>query len=152
MKRRVIPQIMLEVSPLCLGTTTFGAPVDKVEATRIVHWALDHGINFVDTADTYEGYGRQPSSAGGVAESVLGDALEEGRQPSLNGTDNLKTMALVDACHRAAKEDKQLDDHSFGSDDGEGGTVRLSLWNHPGEGIYGVLKNKTMFQFQPQNT
>ncbi|MFK8110654.1 MAG: phytanoyl-CoA dioxygenase family protein, partial [Rubripirellula sp.] len=38
---------------------------------------------------------------------------------------------------RAAKEDKQLDDHSFGREDGEGGTVRLSLWNHPGQGIYG---------------
>lgn len=40
---------------------------------------------------------------------------------------------------RAAKEDKQLDDHSFGREDGEGGTVRLSLWNHPGQGIYGAF-------------
>jgi hypothetical protein len=40
---------------------------------------------------------------------------------------------------RAAKEDKQLDDHSFGRADGEGGTVRLSLWNHPGQGIYGAF-------------
>ncbi len=40
---------------------------------------------------------------------------------------------------RSAKEDKQLDDHSFGRDDGEGGTVRLSLWNHPGQGIYGAF-------------
>lgn len=40
---------------------------------------------------------------------------------------------------RSAKEDKQLDDHSFGRDDGEGGTVRLSLWNHPGQGVYGAF-------------
>ncbi len=40
---------------------------------------------------------------------------------------------------RAAKEDKDLDDHAFGRADGEGGVVRLSLWNHPGEGIYGMF-------------
>ncbi len=40
---------------------------------------------------------------------------------------------------RAAKEDRQLDQHSFGKGDGEGGTVRLSLWNHPGDTIYGMF-------------
>ena len=40
---------------------------------------------------------------------------------------------------RAAKEDKALDDHSFGKADGEGGKVRLSLWNHPGDAIYGAF-------------
>jgi hypothetical protein len=40
---------------------------------------------------------------------------------------------------RAAKEDKALDDHSFGRADNEGGIVRLSLWNHPGDGIYGMF-------------
>ena len=45
----------------------------------------------------------------------------------------------IELLRRAAKEDKQLDDHSFGKADGEGGTVRLSLWNHPGEGIYGAF-------------
>jgi hypothetical protein len=45
----------------------------------------------------------------------------------------------VGLLRRSAKQDKQLDDHSFGRDDGEGGTVRLSLWNHPGQGIYGAF-------------
>jgi hypothetical protein len=40
---------------------------------------------------------------------------------------------------RAAKEDKALDDHAVGRADGEGGVVRLSLWNHPGDGIYGMF-------------
>lgn len=40
---------------------------------------------------------------------------------------------------RAAKEDKALDEHSFGRADNEGGIVRLSLWNHPGDGIYGMF-------------
>ena len=40
---------------------------------------------------------------------------------------------------RAAKEDKALDEHSFSRGDGEGGRVRLSLWNHPGDSIYGMF-------------
>ena len=40
---------------------------------------------------------------------------------------------------RAAKEDHELDRRSFGRADGEGGVVRLSLWNHPGDGIYGMF-------------
>ena len=45
----------------------------------------------------------------------------------------------IELLRRSAKQDKALDDHSFGRDDGEGGTVRLSLWNHPGDGIYGAF-------------
>ncbi len=40
---------------------------------------------------------------------------------------------------RTAREDRVLDQHSFGRSDGEGGTVRLSLWNHPTETIYGMI-------------
>ena len=40
---------------------------------------------------------------------------------------------------RSAREDRALDRHSFGRADGEGGKVRLSLWNHPGDGIYGMF-------------
>lgn len=45
----------------------------------------------------------------------------------------------VDLLHRTAIADRQLDQQSFGRDDGEGGNVRLSLWNHPGNGIYGMF-------------
>jgi len=40
---------------------------------------------------------------------------------------------------RAAHEDKALDNHGYGRADGEGGIVRLALWNHPGQGIYGMF-------------
>lgn len=40
---------------------------------------------------------------------------------------------------QAAKQDRRLDQHAFGRDDGEGGSIRLSLWNHPGHGIYGAF-------------
>ena len=45
--------------------------------------------------------------------------------------------AEIDLLGRAAKEDHELDRRAFGRADGEGGKVRLSLWNHPGDGIYG---------------
>jgi hypothetical protein len=40
---------------------------------------------------------------------------------------------------RAARDDRVLDQHSFGRADGEGGVVRLSLWNHPTDTIYGMI-------------
>ena len=45
----------------------------------------------------------------------------------------------IDLLRRSAREDRALDQHSFGRADGEGGRVRLSLWNHPGDGIYGMF-------------
>src|SRR5207244_11780256 len=45
----------------------------------------------------------------------------------------------IDLLRRAAKEDHELDKRSYGRADGEGGIVRLSLWNHPGDGIYGMF-------------
>jgi ectoine hydroxylase len=45
----------------------------------------------------------------------------------------------VDLLGRAAREDRVLDQHSYGRADGEGGTVRLSLWNHPTDTIYGMI-------------
>src|SRR3954464_13749553 len=49
------------------------------------------------------------------------------------------TRQEIDLLRRAAKEDRELDQHSYGRGDGEGGVVRLSLWNHPGDTIYGML-------------
>jgi hypothetical protein len=40
---------------------------------------------------------------------------------------------------RAAREDRVLDQKSFGKGDGQGGVVRLSLWNHPTDTIYGMI-------------
>jgi hypothetical protein len=45
----------------------------------------------------------------------------------------------IQLLQRAAKEDRELDQHSFSRGDGEGGAIRLSLWNHPGDTIYGMF-------------
>ena len=44
----------------------------------------------------------------------------------------------VDLLRRTAHEDRRLDELSFSRADGEGGVVRLTLWNHPGDTIYGM--------------
>jgi len=45
----------------------------------------------------------------------------------------------INLLRNAAKSDHQLDQHAFARDDGSGAKVRLSLWNHPGDGIYGMI-------------
>ncbi len=55
------------VSPLCLGTMNFGPYTDEEGAHAILDRALDHGINFVDTANVY---GRRRGE--GVTEKIIG--------------------------------------------------------------------------------
>ncbi len=76
----------LKVSPLCIGTMNFGTPVGEKEGARIVHKALDLGINFIDTADMYEGYTRSLGSAGGAAEEILGKAIKGRRHETVLAT------------------------------------------------------------------
>jgi len=79
---RSIADTDIEVSVVCLGTMTFGHPVGEADAVRLVHWSIDHGINFIDTADMYEGYDRYTGSPGGVGELILGKAIR-GRRESV---------------------------------------------------------------------
>jgi L-glyceraldehyde 3-phosphate reductase len=76
MIQKTLSKTDLKVAPLCLGTMTFGTPVGEADAIRLTHWAVEHGVNFLDTANMYEGYTRYPGSAGGVGEEILGKALK----------------------------------------------------------------------------
>jgi aryl-alcohol dehydrogenase-like predicted oxidoreductase len=60
----------LTVSNLCLGTMMFGGPTDDATAERIVAQARDQGVNFIDTADGYNG---------GRSEETVGRAVREHR-------------------------------------------------------------------------
>src|SRR5256885_12362271 len=68
MRYRKLGQTGVEVSTLCLGTMLFGpwGNPDHDDSIRIIHRALDAGINFVDTADVY---------AAGESEQIVGKAL-----------------------------------------------------------------------------
>jgi ectoine hydroxylase len=52
---------------------------------------------------------------------------------------NLFDAEEMDLLASSAKQDRELDKHAFQRDDGTGADVRLSLWNHPGDGIYGMF-------------
>ncbi len=69
MRYRVLGKTGIEVSTHCLGTMMFGAVgnPDHKDSARIIHAALDAGINFVDTADMY---------SAGECEDIVGKALK----------------------------------------------------------------------------
>ena len=70
MHMRTLGGTGIKVSPYCLGAMMFGAwgNPDHDESVRIIHTALDSGINFVDTADVY---------SRGESEEIVGKALQD---------------------------------------------------------------------------
>jgi aryl-alcohol dehydrogenase-like predicted oxidoreductase len=79
MKYRRLGNSGLLVSPVALGTMTFGEPVNESDSINLVHAALDMGVNFIDSANSYEGYRRKIGSAGGWAEEIVGKAIRDRR-------------------------------------------------------------------------
>jgi aryl-alcohol dehydrogenase-like predicted oxidoreductase len=73
MDYRTLGRTGVKVSPLCLGAMMFGdwGNPDHDESIRIIHRALDAGINFIDTADVY---------SRGESEEIVGKALAGGRR------------------------------------------------------------------------
>ncbi|MFC4069063.1 aldo/keto reductase [Actinoplanes subglobosus] len=69
MQLRPLGRTGVQVSKLCLGTMMFGdwGTKDHDESIKIIHRALDAGINFVDTADVY---------SAGESEEIVGKALK----------------------------------------------------------------------------
>lgn len=67
----------LKVSEVCLGTMTFGHGADEAESKRMVDLAIDHGVNFFDTANSY---------ADQLSEVYLGKALKEKRRDAIIAT------------------------------------------------------------------
>jgi aryl-alcohol dehydrogenase-like predicted oxidoreductase len=73
MEHRPLGRTGVSVSKLCLGAMMFGdwGTKDHDESIRIIHRALDAGINFIDTADVY---------SAGESEEIVGKALAGGRR------------------------------------------------------------------------
>jgi aryl-alcohol dehydrogenase-like predicted oxidoreductase len=76
MEMRTLGHTGVQVSPLCLGAMMFGAwgNPDHDDSVRIIHRALDAGINFIDTADVY---------SAGESETIVGKALAGGRRDNV---------------------------------------------------------------------
>src|SRR5919112_347944 len=89
MELRPLGHTGVSVSQFCLGAMMFGAwgNTDHDESIRIIHRALDAGINFIDTADVY---------AAGESEEIVGKALAGGRRDD---------VVLATKFHNAMGED-----------------------------------------------
>jgi len=76
MEYRPLGRSGVSVSQLCLGAMMFGAfgNPDHDDSIKIIHRALDAGINFIDTADVY---------SGGESEEIVGQALAGGRRENV---------------------------------------------------------------------
>jgi aryl-alcohol dehydrogenase-like predicted oxidoreductase len=76
MELRTLGRTGVKVSPLCLGAMMFGSwgNTDREACERIIHRALDSGINFIDTADVY---------SRGESEEIVGEALRGGRRENV---------------------------------------------------------------------
>src|SRR5919107_1591867 len=73
MEYRTLGRTGMKVSPLCLGAMMFGVwgEPDHDTSIKIIHTALDAGLNFIDTADVY---------SQGESEEIVGKALAGGRR------------------------------------------------------------------------
>jgi aryl-alcohol dehydrogenase-like predicted oxidoreductase len=73
MQYRQLGRTGIQVSPLCLGSMLFGGKTPESAARTMIDYALDAGINLIDTANVYER---------GRSEEVIGTALKHNRQRS----------------------------------------------------------------------
>jgi len=74
MKYTTIPNTNIKVSKICLGTMTFGEQNTESEAHEQLNYAVEKGINFIDTAEMYSVPGRKETQ--GSTEKFIGSWLE----------------------------------------------------------------------------
>ncbi len=73
MKKNKLGASALEVSDICLGTMTWGEQNSEAEGHAQIDWALERGINFIDTAEMYPVPPAQKTQ--GATEKILGSWL-----------------------------------------------------------------------------
>jgi aryl-alcohol dehydrogenase-like predicted oxidoreductase len=78
MQLRMLGASEIPVTLVGLGCNNFGRRIDSEASRKVIHKAIDVGINFFDTADTYGGYG--------ASETILGEHLGERRKDIILAT------------------------------------------------------------------
>jgi len=81
MQYRYIGLTGLRVTPICLGTMSFGSWSDEKESFRIMDKALDRGINFFDTAELYPVPPKEEYA--GITETIIGKWLKTKKRENL---------------------------------------------------------------------
>ena len=79
---RQLGRLRLRVSVYGLGTNAFGARADEAASTALIHHALDHGVNLIDTSN------RSPAVLGMrvLSETIIGTALKGRRGQAIVAT------------------------------------------------------------------
>ena len=80
MEFRTVGRSGLRVSTLGIGCNNFGGRLDEEASRKVIHAALDAGVNFFDTADVY------PMNRSGASEEILGRALGARRADTVIAT------------------------------------------------------------------
>ena len=81
MKYTHIPNTQIKVSKICLGTMTYGQQNTEAEAHEQLNYAVDQGINFIDTAEMYSIPGRKETQ--GSTERYIGSWLKDQKREDL---------------------------------------------------------------------
>ena len=81
MKYTTITQTDIRVSKICLGTMTYGQQNTEAEAHEQLSYALDQGVNFIDTAEMYSIPGRKETQ--GSTERYIGSWLKDQKREDL---------------------------------------------------------------------
>ena len=75
MEYRRLGRSGLEVSTVGLGTNNFGGRIDEAESTTVIRQAIEEGINFIDTANTYGGKGQSEEIIGKATKDIRSEVL-----------------------------------------------------------------------------
>ncbi len=81
MKYITLPNTEIKVSKICLGTMTFGEQNTEQEAHQQLDFAIDKGVNFVDTAEMYSVPGRKETQ--GSTERFIGSWIAQGNRDKI---------------------------------------------------------------------
>ncbi len=81
MKYTKIPQTDIKVSKICLGTMTYGQQNTEAEAHEQLNYAVEQGVNFIDTAEMYSIPGRKETQ--GSTERFIGSWLKDMQRDKL---------------------------------------------------------------------
>ncbi len=81
MKYTKLPNTEIEVSKICLGTMTFGEQNTEKDGHEQLDFALDNGVNFVDTAEMYSVPGRKETQ--GSTEKIIGSWIAKGNRDKI---------------------------------------------------------------------
>lgn len=103
MQYRLLGRTGIRVSPLALGTQNFGSPTSEEDAAKIIHTALDAGINLIDTSNSYNGgeseriIGRTLAQSGRRHETLIATKAHYPTGPGPNERGNSR-LHLIQAC------------------------------------------------------